>query len=154
MSLIRERRFVQVPDTVAPEYLAGYIRDVESDGKGHVILSIKLPLERLGFNRRLTVSKSVAVKFSEVANCQPSHLTAISWRPAGGGPFPHFNGTIGILPNGTDDSCDLTLQGEYDPPLGAIGDAFDAVVGKHIARLTARNLLDEIAIMMESVHAS
>jgi hypothetical protein len=114
---------------------------------------VRVPLERLGFDRCITISKAVSVRFVPLAERHAlKHLTAISWEPEGGGPFPHFNGIIGVEEDKTNGACCLTLVGNYDPPLGAVGDAFDAIVGKHIARLTARNLLDEIAIMMETAH--
>jgi hypothetical protein len=154
MGSIHERRYVQVPLACAPGYLSSYIRDVESDGEGRIVLSVKLPLERIGFNRCIEVSKAVAVRFAPLALPRKlKHLTEISWVPVGGGPFPDFNGTIGVEAGEGDDSCCLALGGNYDPPLGVIGDAFDAIIGKNIARLTARNLLDEIAIMMESAHS-
>jgi hypothetical protein len=154
MSNIHERRFAQVPLALAPEYLGSYIRDVETEGAGQIILSVKVPLERVGFDRRVEVSKAVCVRFAPVPDPpNPGNLTTISWEPAGGGPFPHFKGTIGLVADDSCDTCCIMLDGHYDPPLGPIGDAFDAVIGKHIARLTARNLLDEIAIVMELAHS-
>jgi hypothetical protein len=155
MSAIHERRFAQLPLGLASEYLGNYIRDIETEGAGQIVLSVKVPLERVGFDRRVEVSKAVCVRFAPTIFQPPSpgHLTAISWEPAGGGPFPKFNGTIGLAADEKPDACCITLDGHYDPPLGPIGDAFDAVIGKHIARLTARNLLDEIAIVMELAYS-
>jgi hypothetical protein len=153
MSSIHERRFAQVPLARAPEYLDTYIRDVETEGAGQIVLSVKVPLERVGFDRRVEVSKLVCVRFAAIPDPpDPAYLRAISWEPAGGGPFPHFEGTIGLAADDNADACCIMLDGHYDPPLGPIGDAFDAIIGKHIARLTARNLLDEIAIVMELAH--
>ena len=42
------------------------------------------------------------------------------------------------------------LNGSYEPPLGAVGAAFDAVVGHKIAENTARNLLAVIADSIEA----
>jgi hypothetical protein len=155
MSIVHERRSVDVPLASAPAYVASYIRDVESEGQGRIVLTVKVPLERLSFDRCIEISKAVSVHFAPLAEQDAFRLlTAISWEPEGGGPFPHFSGTVGVEADGTDNACCLTLDGAYDPPLGLVGDAFDAVVGRHIARLTARNLLDEIAIMMESAHTN
>lgn len=150
MASIHERRSVEVPLARAPGYIGNYIRDVESEGRGRIVLTVKVPLERLGFDRCMEVSRTVSVHFPPLLDPQYlGHFTAISWEPEGGGPFPHFSGAIGVETDGTGSACYLTLDGNYDPPLGVVGDAFDAIVGRHIARLTARNLLDEIAIMME-----
>ena len=155
MGSVHERRWVEVPLARAPGYVDGYVRDVESEGQGRIVLTVKVPLERLGFDRCMEISKAVSVRFAPLAGRNAlKHLTAISWEPEGVGPFPHFNGTVGVEAEETDGTCCLTLDGDYDPPLGVVGDAFDAILGKHIARLTARNLLDEIAIMMEMAHSS
>jgi hypothetical protein len=42
------------------------------------------------------------------------------------------------------------LNGSYEPPLGPVGAAFDAVVGHKIAENTARNLLAMIADSIEA----
>lgn len=154
MASVHERRSVEVPLAHAPGYVGNYIHDVESEGRGRIVLTVKVPLERLGFDRCMEISKAVSVRFTPLLDPQHlEHLTAISWEPEGGGPFPHFSGVIGVETDGTDGACCLTLDGNYDPPLGVTGDAFDAIIGRHIARLTARNLLDEIAIMMEMAHS-
>jgi hypothetical protein len=154
MGTIHERRSVEVPLAMAPEYVGRYIRDVAAEGPGRIILSVKIPLERLGFDRCVDVTKTVSVRFAQVEEQIPrGHVVAISWEPEGGGPYPHFSGTVGVERDGSDGVCCLTLDGSYDPPFGLVGDAIDAIVGKHIARQTARNLLDEIAIMMEAAHA-
>ena len=155
MSEIKERCLANVPLERAPDYLQRYIRDIEADAAGQIVLSVRLPLERLGIERRIEISKAVSVHFDAAADAasQPRRMRAISWEPADGGPYPHFTGAIGIRPSGGSDGCWITIEGQYDPPLGLIGDAFDALVGKHIARVTARNLLDEIAIAMEMAYA-
>jgi len=43
----------------------------------------------------------------------------------------------------------LELVGEYEPPLGAAGKAFDLLAGSRIASQTARYLLAEIAGELE-----
>ena len=155
MGNIHERRCVGIPFEHASEYLDRYMHDVIWDGAGHLVLSVVVPVERLGFDRRIEISKAVTVRFSPATeDGSADHMTAISWEPEGRGPFPQFNGCIGLQPDQLPEHCQLVLDGEYDPPLGIAGDVFDAIVGKHIARMTIRNLLDEIAISMEMSYAS
>jgi hypothetical protein len=156
MSSVHERRSVEVPISRAPEYVGRYINDVATAGLGRIVLSVKIPLERLGFDRCIEISKAVSVSFTPALERNSLNaLTAISWQPDGNGPLPNFNGTVGVEPDARDSSCcSLTLDGEFDPPLGLIGDAFEAIVGRHIARQTARTLLDEMAVMMETAHGS
>ena len=152
---INERRCANVPFDRASEYLDRYIHDVVLDGAGNIDLSVVVPVERLGFDRRVEISKAVSVRFTPAtAAGSTEHMTAISWAPQNGGPFPQFFGYIGLEPDESSERCNITLDGEYDPPLGVVGDMFDAVVGKHIARMTVRNLLDEIAIIMETSFVS
>jgi len=56
--------------------------------------------------------------------------------------FPKFSGTIAV--DAADRGSYLHLYGSYDPPLGKIGDVFDAVVGRRIARESAQALLVDI----------
>jgi hypothetical protein len=44
----------------------------------------------------------------------------------------------------------LTLEGRYHPPLGVLGAAFDALVGKRIASATGYALLQDIKAFIES----
>ena len=56
--------------------------------------------------------------------------------------FPQFNGTIDV---GADDSAGvLHLYGSYDPPLGKIGQIFDAAIGRRIAQQCTKELLIDI----------
>jgi hypothetical protein len=155
MGTVHERRSVEVPISRAPDYVGRYIKDISTAGQGRIVLSVKIPLERLGVDRCIEVSKAVSVSFTPVAGGKAANpITAIKWHPEGNAPMPDFSGTVGVEPDGKDGVCCLTLDGEYDPPLGLLGDAFDAIVGRHIARQTARTLLDEIAIMMETAHGN
>jgi hypothetical protein len=74
---------------------------------------------------------------------------AITWKPKEG-LYPTFAGTLCVRADVNWDSGVLELQGEYEPPLGVAGAAFDAVIGKRIAEATAMTLLGDIAKTMES----
>ena len=154
MNAISERRRAHVPFLSAPDYLDQYIQDVVTEGGGRIVLSVSVPLERLGVDRRIEISRLVSVRFEKPAGSEPgAQLTGISWEPEAG-PYPRFTGSIRLEAEEVPEACAIVLEGEYDPPLGIIGDAFDAIIGKHIARTTVRNLLDEIAIIMETSFAS
>lgn len=155
MSDIRERRCVAVPFAVAAPHFERYIHDVVHEGGGKIVLSVIVPIERIGIDRRIETSKVVSVHFAPVSDADAcSRRTAITWEPEGGGPFPQFDGVLRLGPGENPDGCCVLLEGAYDPPFGVVGDLFDAVVGRHIARMTVRNLLDEIAIIMETSHAA
>lgn len=92
----------------------------------------------------------VDVKYSRGKD--PMHFDepwSVYWEPRGGGPYPVFNGTLTARADETYESSILELDGHYDPPLGTVGKAFDAVLGRRIAESTADNLLTRIASEME-----
>jgi hypothetical protein len=66
-------------------------------------------------------------------------LTALHDR----GIFPKFHGSISVTP--TNDTCELWLIGDYDPPLGAAGALLDATVLHGTALRTLQTLLDWLA---------
>ena len=73
--------------------------------------------------------------------------------PSGHGAFPRFVGTLKVEADEDYGTCSLAIEGAYDPPLGLLGDAFDAAVGRKIAKATARQLLRELRKMLEEEHA-
>jgi len=76
----------------------------------------------------------------------------ISWQPQVGGLYPSFHGSLSIRASDTYENARLELHGSYEPPLGAIGKAFDNVLGKRIAEATGEHFLDEIASAIETEH--
>lgn len=69
----------------------------------------------------------------------------VRWTPASGGPYPHFFGTLTLRAGSTAQTSALELSGDYLPPLGAAGRAFDAALGSRIASAAARGLLEDLA---------
>ena len=53
--------------------------------------------------------------------------------------FPTFEGTINVTPVG--DSCEIWLQGTYEPPLGRVGAQFDSTVLRGAAQSGLRAFL-------------
>jgi hypothetical protein len=54
--------------------------------------------------------------------------------------FPTFEGTITVTPNGRD-ACELWLQGNYVPPMGAMGASINASVLRGAAEASLRSFL-------------
>jgi hypothetical protein len=73
----------------------------------------------------------------------------IDWAPQQPGPFPVFSGELVVEGTEDYDAFTLRLIGDYTPPLGAIGQGFDATVGHHIAQATGRDLLGQIRSAIE-----
>jgi hypothetical protein len=69
----------------------------------------------------------------------------VGWAPAQRGPFPLVDGSLQVERTVDYDAFYLVLQGSYQPSLGIVGAAFDAIVGARIASLCSRNLFALIA---------
>jgi hypothetical protein len=109
---------------------------------------------RLTANVPLTgveLAKSVRVQYGHAED--PMHFDEvfqIKWTPEAGGIYPSFAGELRVCADETYERAILQLTGEYEPPLGAAGRAFDAAIGRRLAADTAHNLLSEIAGQMEA----
>jgi hypothetical protein len=78
----------------------------------------------------------------------------VHWTPEGGGPYPDFDGELTVRADESYRRAILELRGDYNPPLGTFGHAFDLVIGSKIAARTARALLQTIAQSMETRFAA
>ena len=67
---------------------------------------------------------------------------AVRWRPADGGPFPRFSGTLAL--RGEDDHARLRLDGAYEDPAIERGDATEAEMAFRLAQAAARDMLETI----------
>jgi hypothetical protein len=137
MSKLSETIVVACPYHLAQQYIAFSLRKpLEKPG----VMTVRVPLGDM------QVSKDVLATVSE--GTDPMHFDQpwnVHWSPVGGGPYPDFDGQITVRADEDYTSCILEIQGEYRPPGGAAGKAFDAVVGRKIASATARALLEQIA---------
>ena len=144
MSHLLERRFVQCPFSRAEGYLAESLSAAGERGSPETI--------RLHVSfREINLEKDVLVTYAPGED--PMHLEhpwKIQWTPAGGGPYPDLAGTLTVRAAEDYSSCTLELEGDYEPPLGAPGQVFDALVGRRIATNTAQLFLEEIALRMEA----
>lgn len=69
--------------------------------------------------------------------------------------FPQMQAKLVVYPH-SDSRTQLELEGDYDPPLGVLGDALDALGGHHLAESSAGHFLREVAVQlrMELIRAS
>ncbi len=146
MSRLDERRFVTCPYHMAREYLAG---DLSQRADTHEPGRWTLRASLAGTD----VRKNVVVTFA--AGSDPMHFDQpweVRWTPEGGGPYPDFDGTLTVRADEDYNTAILELSGEYTPPGGALGAAFDRALGSRIASATAQSLLEQIATGMERRH--
>lgn len=150
MSTLSERTLVHCSVNQAARHLARYFK-ARGNSDGDVArLSLRAEVPVPG-------SKGMALERTAIATLVPRHAPgemmphyAVTWAPERAGPYPTFTGDLAIESGDDYTSFYLSLKGHYEPPLGAVGVAFDAVVGHRIAESTARNLLSTIADSIEA----
>lgn len=111
---------------------------------------LEIPFERLHLPGHGKFSRQATVTLGErQQRFDGATLIPIRWRDAKSSPnFPEFNGYFEILPLGTDIS-QVAIIGDYDPPLGPLGAAFDAAVGKHVTGAAVEELLERLRSTLE-----
>jgi len=153
MSTLQAKTIVRCPLSQAPVYLDRFFAERSGEDLGRLTLTLRAPLDMLGSRTDMALEREVAVtierRHDERAGGGPLQ---VAWHPLGGGPFPAFRGTLTIEADEDYTSSRLALDGEYTPPLGVPGAAFDAALGHRIAQATARDLLSRIGTTIESAY--
>jgi hypothetical protein len=143
---IYERLFLKCPYVRAREYLRQALESA-ADRKQVQTLPLTAPLKFVPG----ALEKNVLVRYERGAD--PLHFDEpwqVAWTPDGGGPYPDFAGEMTVRADENYNGAVLELAGDYAPPFGAVGRAFDIVLGQRIAAATAQSLLRSIADGMES----
>ncbi len=123
---------------------------------GIIRFPLHVALEDFGVPLGLEIGREVEVRVTRRRDEQNlNEIYAITWQPAGGGPFPAFDGTLILWSEEHPAACYLELDGTYEPPLGhVVGAAFDATIGHLIAERTATQFLHDIAAAIGTLRAS
>lgn len=141
MTHVYERVFVKTPYHLARLYLHEALANA-STSHALTTLTLSLPVREGG----LGIQREVTATYASGAD--PMHLDEpwkVHWTPKEGGPYPDFDGELTVRADEEYDTCVLELRGNYRPPGGLAGKAFDAMVGSRIASATAHELLNSIA---------
>ena len=152
MTSIQERVYVSCPFGKAPSYLNYYLDELaKSSGTDGAVLRLSVPLAEFGIPSNLSVFRDVVAAFEPPdEKVYGLARTPVRWKPEGGGPFPDFSGVITVEQDERYGSCALVLEGSYKPPLGTVGEVFDAAMGRRIAKRTARELLRMLRKRLEA----
>ena len=142
---IYERQLTQCPYVRARAYLHDSIAgSMRRAGASVLPLRATLPLVKG------TLEKNVLVSYRKGQDpLRFDEPWLVHWTPEGGGPYPDFDGELIVRADESYRRAVLELRGEYKPPLGTFGQAFDLVLGAKIAARTARALLQDISRSME-----
>jgi hypothetical protein len=71
-------------------------------------------------------------------------LMRVTWSPEGSAAFPKFSGTLIVCGDEDPRISHIELDGNYEPPLGAMGEVFDAAIGQRLAESTVREFLEDV----------
>jgi len=151
MAHVKESVVVQWPNGRVPSYLEWYLDQLSGADGNKATLELRIPGDLVGVPGGVTIGRDVTATFAPVGdelNREEQRLS-VRWAPKHGGPFPVFAGALKLSAQ-PGSHCMLTLEGDYEPPLGLAGDMFDAALGRRIAQATARELLDRIKAVMEA----
>ncbi len=150
MSHIDRRLSVACPLGQARKRLEAFFRSAGNREGDTLKLSLHVEIPVPGLARAIDLSRSVIATIRP--HPRPADMEArysVQWAAQKPGPFPLFSGEM-LVEGGADyDSFVLHLVGTYEPPLGALGGAFDALVGRRLAAATANNLLHQIRDVVE-----
>jgi hypothetical protein len=146
MSVLREELYVKCPVNQARLHLDTFFRERPT-------LALRVPLAIPGLKSGSLMQKDVTVSIERLhAPFESFEDFSVTWEAVGGGPFPRFTGRLTVKGDEDYDSFRLVLEGTYDPPLGAAGEAFDVLVGHWIAIATSRDLLERVREVVETAY--
>lgn len=135
---LHDERTVRCPFSIAEDYVSDYLRRAERGGDEAVVHVGALRRHvRLSFGRR-----------SDLREPGRQHDEIVLRWASGSRILPDFRGTIAFRIAAPDTR--VILEGGYRAPFGWIGRAFDAVVGRRIAKATMRDLVDHLAADAET----
>ncbi|MGP6158948.1 MAG: SRPBCC family protein [Vulcanimicrobiaceae bacterium] len=109
---------------------------------GGAVVTLQVPLADVA------VAREIVVTFSPHPERSRYQVMNVTWAPKGGGPYPSFAGTLTFEPAAA--QTNLALDGNYEPPGGVAGKAFDAIVGRRIAAAGVRALLEAMKVDLEA----
>ncbi len=105
---------------------------------------------RLGVgSERPLLAKQVELHIGEPVTAHAHTTIPLSWDATGTpGLFPKMRADLIIAPLG-DDMAQVSLRGNYEPPMGAMGRALDRAVLHRVAESSVKAFLDDIVEMIE-----
>jgi hypothetical protein len=91
------------------------------------------------------VVRSVVEHLNPVGIHTPCLTIGLEWRAAKGAAFfPVMHAELAVYALGKDET-QLDFAGQYAPPLGVLGDAIDAIVGRRVAQATVHRFVEDVA---------
>jgi hypothetical protein len=132
----------------AVEAMADYFKAREQ------VVGLDVPLRALGLPTSMHLRQNGVIEASVIpdeTDPRPRGHDAIrfSWKPTHRAPLvPRLRGVLRMKPAGAGGTL-ISLNGSYEPPLGAAGRLFDAMLGRRIASLAVEALLSDVKRSIE-----
>ena len=126
----------------AERYFTVHRRDVAPG-----TISLRVDFSKLKLPGATQARHDVRVKHELIGEPGKAQVLKIWWDPQDS-TVPSFAGKLSCSEAGG--RAILALDGEYAPPLGIAGAAFDLVAGRRIATATIRTLLEDMKRFIES----
>ena len=134
------------PDLVDAEVrLAEYFENLRV-GNGRIVVHLRLALEDLGFPAPLLLSHRAALGVKrQRGELTPRDTFAIEWRPLDSALFPSLRGRLAVWPGTEAVAPYLELQGVCTASSLDQARAYDATIGRLIAKRAAAAFLEDAA---------
>ncbi len=144
MTEIHAYQTVKVPFERIPALLTEMLAACPKDDEGAAVFKLRAPIGDV------VLERDAAVRLIPARSYTGYEILDISWAATDGshGRYPTFFGALSAAQETTQWSR-LDLDGKYEPPLGPLGAAFDAVFGHRIAEATANALLASFRDLLE-----
>jgi hypothetical protein len=150
MATIQERVYIEAPYSQAADAFERRLGLGSGGSRAKCVLTLAFPILE-----GREVARVVTATAERLSNANYTSRYAISW-PAGatprGIPTPGFEGVIALSAGEDYGETTIQLDGQYDPPGGSVGRAFDVVVGRRIAHATIGALLSGVGEELRAVH--
>lgn len=101
------------------------------------------------------IARTVRARTERLPEANFTARYRIAWdagTTAQGIPTPGFDGTLTLRAGEDYSSCEIVLEGTYQPPGGAAGALFDEFAGRRIASATLGALIDGVGRELEADH--
>ena len=131
------------PFSVADEYAMAFLARAEKH-PGEAVIRLPIPFVPFVFRRRVTMTFALQRDTMEIGRGHDE--IRLRWT-AGTPLLPEFRGSLRFRINGPGTS--VFVEGTYAAPFAALGETFDAVIGKQIARVSARDLARRVATYLD-----
>jgi hypothetical protein len=148
-TVVRVERDADCPFSIALSHAESFLL---GSRHGHpTAISVRIPLRSIGLPLRGALRRSVRVMFhlhpDETERGRAHDAIAFAWR-APSRWLPDFHGELRIR-IATVRRTRVMIESSYRPPFGALGSAFDRLIGRRLARATLTDLLERVVTHLE-----